>query len=238
MTLARNAPLARGRLRAVLFDAYGTLLDVHSVARLGETIFPGSGDALSTLWRQKQLQYSWLRTLAGSYADFSQVTGDALDYAVEMLALAMTAEARARLIAAYENLAPFPDAAPALAEISRLGLPLAVLSNGTPQMLETAFRAAGLRDRFAALLSVDAVRRYKTSPEAYSLAIARFGGAPADFLLVSSNGWDVAGAAAFGFHTFWVNRLNAPVERMGVTPSAVGASLADLASWLAAEAPT
>ncbi|HVY19275.1 MAG TPA: haloacid dehalogenase type II [Bauldia sp.] len=225
-------------LRAVLFDAYGTLLDVHGVARLGETIFPGSGDALSVLWREKQLQYSWLRTMAGKYADFRQVTGDALDYAAEKLGLALTRQAREQLVGAYERLTPFPDAPPALAAVARLGVPLAVLSNGTSSMLEAAFRSTNLRDHFAALLSVEAAGHYKTSPEAYRIAMARFGGQPRDFVLVSSNGWDVAGAAHFGFRTFWVNRLGAPVERMGAAPSAVGTSLADLAPWLAAQTPT
>jgi 2-haloacid dehalogenase len=135
-------------------------------------------------------------------------------------------------MAAYECLAPFPDAAPMLTALADRGVPLAVLSNGTPLMLEKAFDAAGLRHRFEALLSVDAVGRYKTAPEAYQLAIDRFGGAPGDFLLVSSNGWDVAGATFFGFRTFWVNRGDAPVEQLGVAPTGIGRSLLDLIPWL------
>jgi 2-haloacid dehalogenase len=225
-------------LRAVLFDAYGTLLDVHSVTALAELLFPGNGAALSALWREKQLQYTWLRTMAERYADFHAVTGDALDYALERLGLSSTEEQRASLMAQYERLTPFPDAAPALAAVAAMGAPLAVLSNGTPHLLEAAFRNAGLRERFAALLSVDTVGRYKTAPEAYRMAVDAFGGSAGDFLLVSSNGWDVAGAAHFGFRTFWVNRLGAPVERMGITPSAIGASLADLPPWLAGQTPT
>jgi 2-haloacid dehalogenase len=225
-------------IRAVLFDAYGTLLDVHSVAQLAERLFPGQGAALSTLWRDKQLQYTWLRTLAGRYAGFRAVTGDALDYAAEQLELGLNASDRERLVAEYERLAPFADAPPALAELATLGVPLAVLSNGTPAMLEAAFGAAGLRDRFAALLSVDVVGKYKTAPEAYRIAIDAFGGRANDFVLVSSNGWDVAGATHFGFRTFWVNRQNAPVERMGIAPTAIGSSLADLAPWLASQTPT
>jgi 2-haloacid dehalogenase len=226
------------RTRAVLFDAYGTLLDVHSVATLAEELYPTHGAALSALWRDKQLQYTWLRTLSGRYADFQRVTGDALDYAGERLGLTLDGTSRARLLAAYESLAPFPDARPALLALSALDVPLAVLSNGTPPMLEAAFGAAGLRDHFSALLSVDAAGAYKTSPEAYRLALQTFGGEPGDFVLVSSNGWDVAGAAHFGFRTFWVNRHGAPVERMGVAPSAIGGSLADLAPWLAGQTPT
>jgi 2-haloacid dehalogenase len=231
MTGERSSP------RAVLFDAYGTLLDVHSVVVLTERLFPGEGATLSALWREKQLQYTWLRTLAGDYADFRQVTADALDYAVERLGLSLDPADHAGLMREYERLMPFADVRPALDALAAGGIPLAVLSNGTPEMLEAVFIAAGLRDRFAALLSVDAARRYKTAPEAYRIALDRFGGVPGDFVLVSSNGWDVAGAAHFGFRTFWVNRLGAPVERMGVVPSAIGSSLAELTPWLTGQTP-
>ena len=218
--------------RAILFDAYGTLLDVSHVAALAELNWPGSGEVLSTLWRAKQLQYTWLRSLMQNYADFWQVTGDALDYVVSQLGLTMTAEVRDDLMAAYEKLRPFPDVQPMLRAVARAGLPLAVLSNGTPTMLEMAFGAAGLRAAFTALLSVDVVRSYKTSPQAYQIAIDAFGGVPEDFVLVSSNGWDIAGAAHFGFRTFWVNRTGAPTERLGITPSKIGNTLAELAPWL------
>ena len=220
--------------RAVLFDAYGTLLDVHYVAELAELHWPGRGETLSTLWRDKQLQYSWLRTLMQNYADFWQITGDALDYAVSRLGLPMTVEVRDELMGAYERLRVFPDVQPMLMALASAGVPLAVLSNGTPTMLEKAFGAAGLRAAFTALLSVDTARNYKTSPQAYQIAIDSFGGAPEDFVLVSSNGWDIAGAAQFGFRTFWVNRLGAPTERLGVAPSHTGNNLVELAPWLLA----
>lgn len=217
----------------ILFDAYGTLLDVRSVGVLAEEYFPGTGAALAALWREKQLQYSWIRTLSNRYADFWQVTGEALDYAAEALRLRMTPARRAALIAQYESLAAFPDAGPMLEVLAGFGLPLAVLSNGTSAMLEAAFVHAGLRDRFAVLLSVDAVRAFKTAPAAYQLAVDHFEATPRDLVLVSSNGWDIAGAAGFGLGTFWVNRQDAPVERLGVEPDAVGTSLADLPAWLA-----
>jgi 2-haloacid dehalogenase len=220
-------------MRAVLFDAYGTLLDVHGVAVLAEQTWPGSGAALSTLWRDKQLQYTWLRTLQNDYADFWQVTGEALDYAVGRLGLTMTADVREELAVAYESLPAFPDAAAVLATLAEAAMPLAVLSNGTPKMLERAFGAVRLRGHFQALLSVDGVRHYKTAPEAYQMAIDAFGGRPEEFVLVSSNGWDIAGGARFGFKTFWVNRMGAPVERLGSAPTAIGTSLADLSPWLA-----
>lgn len=221
--------------KAVLFDAYGTLLDVRHVAALAELRWWGHGEALSTLWRDKQVQYSWLRTLMQNYADFWQITGEALDYAVARLGLTMTAEVREELMAAYERMRPFPDVQPMLKTMANMGIPLAVLSNGTPTMLDRAFGAAGLRTAFAALLSVDVVRSYKTSPQAYQIAIDAFGGVPEDFVLVSSNGWDIAGAAHFGFRTFWVNRMGAPTERLGVKPSKIGNTLAELAPWLSAD---
>ena len=224
-------------LRAILFDAYGTLLDVHSVAARAEQLFPGQGHALSALWRDRQLQYSWLRTLSGQYADFWQVTGDGLDYAVARLGLTLTSSDRALLLGEYLRLAAFADAAPMLQAVSELGIRLAVLSNGAPHMLEETFGAAGLRHHFARLLSVDEARRYKTAPAAYQLAVDAFGGAPEDFVLVSSNGWDVAGGGHFGFRTFWVNRLDAPVEALGIQPTAIGRSLADLVPWLQAQTP-
>jgi 2-haloacid dehalogenase len=186
------------------------------------------------LWRDKQLQYSWLRTLSRNYADFWQVTADALDYAAAALGLSPDPAGQAELMAAWERLAPFPDAPPALATLVSRGMPLAVLSNGTPAMLAAAIGHAGLGDRFAALLSVDAVAQYKTAPAAYQLAVEHFGAAPGELLLVSSNGWDAAGATAFGLQTFWVNRSGAPVERVGVTPTASGTSLLDLPVWLEA----
>lgn len=219
---------------AILFDAYGTLLDVGSVRAAAERLFPGKGAALSALWRDKQLQYSWLRSLAGRYADFRQVTQDGLDYAADALGVTLADRERSLLAAEYETLTPFADAAPALAALGRIGLPLAVLSNGTPRMLEAAFANAGLRDHFAALISVDAAQQYKVAPAAYQLAADQFGARPEELLLVSSNAWDVAGAALFGLSTYWVNRANAPFERLGVNPDGTGQTLSDLPGWLAA----
>lgn len=220
--------------RAIIFDAYGTLLDVHGVAAAAEALFPGRGQALSGLWRDKQLAYSWIRTLAGRHADFARLTADALDHAAEALGLRLAAEGRAGLLAAYRGLPAFSDVAPALAALAEAGLPLGVLSNGTPEMLEAALGAAGLRDRFAAILSIEAVQRYKTAPEAYALGPARFGVAAGELLFVSSNGWDVAGAGWFGYRTFWVNRAGLPRERLGSPPDGTGRSLADLVTALAA----
>jgi 2-haloacid dehalogenase len=168
--------------------------------------------------------------------DFWQLTGEALDYATAALELDMAADTREQLLGRFLELAPFADAAPLLDRLGAGGVPLAVLSNGTPDMLEAAFGHCGLRQHFAALISVDAVRAYKTAADAYRLAIDAFGGAPSDYVLVSSNGWDVAGAGHFGFRTFWVNRSGAPIERLGLAPTGIGRSLAELPDWLGREA--
>ncbi len=220
--------------RAILLDVYGTLLDVHGVAVRAEAMFPGKGRALSALWRDKQLQYSWLRTLAGRHADFRQVTADGLDYAAEALELSLSPAGRGELLDLYLQLPAWPDAPPALAALREAGHTLAALSNGSPQMLAPALEAAGLTPLLDDVLSIESAGRYKVAPEAYRLAVDRFGGAPADFLLVSSNGWDAAGARLFGFRAFWVNRAGAPVERLGVVPTGVGTTLGDLVAWLAA----
>lgn len=216
----------------ILFDVYGTLLDVHGVALLADSFFPGHGAELSRLWRDRQLQYTWLRSLGDHYADFEAVTADALDQAAAQLALPLTPDRRVALLDAYLSLPAFADAEAALAALRARGITLAVLSNGTPGMLEPALQAAGLRSFLDRVISVDAVRRYKPAREAYALGLQAFGGLPADILFVSSNGWDVAGAAWFGYGTFWINRAGAAVERLGVAPGEQGRSLADLVAAL------
>lgn len=215
-------------IKAIAFDAYGTLFDVYSVGALGEEMFPGKGAALATLWRDKQITYTQLRTLCDRYADFRQVTGDALDYAGEALGLGMTAEQRDRLMGQYERLSAFSEVPGVLAALKAKNLPLAILSNGTPGMLRTAADAAGISPLLDHLLSVDSVRRFKTAPEAYQLGPDAFGVPAGEILFVSSNGWDVSGATWFGYTTFWVNRTGAPRERLGVAPTAEGRSLEDL----------
>lgn len=201
--------------RAFVFDAYGTLFDVHSVVEAGRAI-TGDPQALSTLWRQKQLEYTWLRSLMERYEDFWVVTGLALRYAMRRLGITATEAQVAALMDAYLALLPFPEVPSALRGLA--GTPLAILSNGSPRMLEGAVRSSGLDGVFTHVLSVDAVRVYKPSPRVYELAPLALGVTPGDILFVSSNGWDVAGAAAFGFRTCWCNRANAPAEELDVTP--------------------
>ena len=203
------------RPKAFVFDAYGTLFDVHSVVEAGRAV-TGDPQALSTLWRQKQLEYTWLRSLMGRYEDFWAVTEAALRWALGRLGIRTGETEIARLMEAYLSLATFPEVPDALAAMA--GTPLGILSNGSPRMLAVAVRSSGLEGRLAHVLSVDAVRTYKPSPAVYELGTRAFGLSASDILFVSSNGWDVAGAKAFGYRACWCNRLGAPRENLGVTP--------------------
>ncbi|PQV53515.1 (S)-2-haloacid dehalogenase [Paraburkholderia sp. BL21I4N1] len=243
--------------KAVIFDAYGTLFDVHSVIAAAEQMFPGHGDALSQLWRQKQIEYTQLRTLAdpagAHYRPFWDITLDALRFAAKKRQLTLSRAAEKRLMDEYACLSAFPDAVPALrllreaASSAAVAAPsgsattgaeassplrLAILSNGNPQMLDIAVKSAGMTGLFDHVLSVDAVRAYKPSPAAYTLGTQAFGAEPRELVFVSSNGWDVAGAAWFGFTTFWLNRQNAPVEELGVMPHGTGGGMHDLPAFL------
>ena len=199
--------------RALIFDAYGTLFDVHSVIEAGRAI-TGDPQALSTLWRQKQLEYTWLRALMGRYEDFWAVTEQALRFAVRRLGLGATDAQVAALMQAYLSLAAFPEVRATLARLA--GTPLGILSNGSPRMLAAAVESSGLARTFRHVLSVDAVKTYKPSPRVYDLGPRAFGLPAAEILFVSSNAWDVAGAKAYGYLTCWCNRLGAPMEGLGV----------------------
>jgi 2-haloacid dehalogenase len=209
---------------ALVFDAYGTLFDVHSVLRRCESFFPGRGAELSQLWRAKQLEYTWQRSLMGRYAPFSTVTREALAYSCEALRLELTAERMEALMAEYNMLSPFADVAPTLSRFA--SFKKAILSNGSPDMLQPLVQGSGLQ--FDAILSVDAVGVYKPSPEVYELAVARLDMARDEIGFVSSNCWDALGAKAFGFTVFWINRGGAPVDRLGFKPDAILRTLGDL----------
>ena len=205
-----------------VFDAYGTLFDVNAAAaqaakepehaRLA-AVWP----ALARDWRTKQLQYTWLRAVAGRHCDFWQVTQDGLDWAMEAHGL-QDAATRARLLALYWELAAFPEVAEMLTALKAHGAATAILSNGSPDMLDGAVTSAGIGHLLDAVLSVDAVGAFKPHASVYDLVCARFGGVPSDVLYVSSNGWDAAGAAGYGFRTVWVNRAGEPVDRLYATP--------------------
>ena len=212
-------------IRGYVFDAYGTLFDVHSVVEAGRTI---STDpmALSLAWRQKQLEYTWLRSLMGRYEDFWTVTEDALRWAIARRDLRATEADVQRLMEAYLSLGCFPEVASALATLT--GRPRAILSNGTPKMLAAAVASGGLAAHLDHVLSVDAVKVYKPSPTVYALGPRALGIAVADLLFVSSNAWDVAGAKSFGYQVAWCNRADAPPERLGIAPDYIIRSLDQL----------
>lgn len=221
--------------RGILFDAYGTLFDVYSLGPIAESIFPGHGAALAALWREKQVDYSRLRTLCGRYVDFLTLTDESLRHACERLGLDLTEDARRHLLERYARLGAHPDVADTLERLHAHGLPLSILSNGTAAMLAAALSAAGLARLFTHVLSADQVRKFKTAPEVYQLGVAAFGCPAAELVFVSSNGWDACCATWFGYRTFWVNRSGEPVERLGVTPTGEGRSFPDLLGFLGLE---
>ncbi|WP_270934482.1 haloacid dehalogenase type II [Falsiroseomonas oryzae] len=200
-----------GSPAAVVFDAYGTLLDVHAAVARHAGRLGAQASAVSALWRAKQLEQSWILSATGDYADFATLTRRALDIALAAHGIADDA-LRDDLLGAYRRLDAFPDAAPALAALRGAGLATAILSNGEPAMLEEAVAAAGLDPLLDAVLSVHPLRRYKPAPEVYALATTRFGCAPERIAFVSANAWDAFGAARFGFRVHWLTRAPVPVE--------------------------
>jgi 2-haloacid dehalogenase len=212
-------------IHGYVFDAYGTLFDVHSVVEAGRAITSDPA-ALSIMWRQKQLEYTWLRSLMGRYEDFWSVTAAALRHAIGRLGLTATDAQAARLLDAYLSLACFPEVKDALTRLE--GRPRAVLSNGSPRMLDAAVASSGIGPLVQHVISVDRVKTYKPSPEVYALGPAVIGIPAGDLLFVSSNAWDVAGAKSFGYRVAWCNRLGAPDENLGVRADYVIGSLREL----------
>ncbi|WP_334175281.1 haloacid dehalogenase type II [Pseudoxanthobacter sp.] len=214
--------------RAVyVFDAYGTLFDVHAAVRRHAQAVGPAADRLSDLWRRKQLEYSWIRALMGHYRDFWQLTEDALDFA-----FAATPEAdpstRAVLLDAYRTLDVYPEVYEVLTALKAGGARLAILSNGTPKMLASAVASARLGDAIDEVISVDEIATYKTAQTVYDLVATRFRVFPDAVSFQSSNRWDVAGATAYGFRTVWINRTGQPEEYPDLKPAAVLPSLKGL----------
>jgi 2-haloacid dehalogenase len=220
-----TAPLSG--IRAAVFDAYGTLFDVASAAAGARDALGERWQPLAELWRAKQLQYTWLRSLSGHHVDFWRVTGDALDFALEALGLD-GAPLRARLMSSYQVLGAYPEAREALLRLRAAGLRLAILSNGAPAMLASAARSAGLDDVLEAILSVEDVGIYKPHPSVYRLAVDRLGVPAGEILFVSSNGWDAHGASACGLRVAWCNRTGQPRERLPGAPDVEIRSLSEL----------
>ena len=218
--------------RAVLFDAYGTLFDVYSVALLAEQLFPGFGERLSILWRDKQIEYTRLTSMGGvrgeRYRPFWELTRAGLRFAALRLKLTLDASAEDSLMNQYLHLAAFPENKELLLELKRRGIPAGILSNGDPQMLAAAVNSAGFAGLLAHQLSVHSLRKYKPDPAVYALGEQAFKLVAKEILFVSSNGWDAIGATWFGYTTLWVNRSGLPPEQLDTEPTRIGNSLHDV----------
>jgi 2-haloacid dehalogenase len=219
----------------ILFDAYGTLFDVYSIRALAEELFQGQGAALAALWRDRQIDYTRLRTLSDRYVDFLTVTEEALRYSCDRLRLVLSEDKCRRLLGQYHRLTAYPEVRPALERLRAHGFVLAVLSNGTPSMLEAAITAAGMSGLFTHVLSADQVRKFKTAPEVYQLGVDAFDRPAGQLVFVSSNGWDACCAAGFGYRTLWINRAGDPAERLGILPTGEARDMNDTLSFLGLE---
>lgn len=214
-------------IKACVFDAYGTLFDIHSPTAAIADELGDKAQPLSEMWRAKQLQYTWLRSLMDEYTEFWEITGDGLDYALAAHGID-DADIRERLMSLYLTLDAYPDAIDTLKKLKEAGYPTAILSNGSPEMLDAAVTNSGLAPLLDQVLSVHDVGIYKPSARVYQLAVDRMAVAANEICFVSANAWDAAGAAGFGFQVAHLNRFNQPVERLPAKPHAVMKSLSDL----------
>jgi len=221
-------------IKACVFDAYGTLFDFAAAARACRDVLAGDADKLTALWRDKQLQYTWLRSLASCYADFWQVTGDALDFALETLDIDRPG-LRDRLMTLYLTLDTFPEVPDVLRRLKQSGMRTAILSNGSPKMLDAIVTGNNLAPLFDAVLSVDEVGVYKTHPKVYQLAVDRLGVAAVQISFQSSNAWDAFAASAFGMRVVWCNRYGQRRERLPGKPDREVKSLAELPALVGVE---
>ena len=224
--------LDRSRVKAIAFDAF-PIFDPRSVFALAKLLFPEQGADLSNEWRTRQFEYTWLRIATKRYADFWQVTGDALEFAAAKLGLQIRQDQRDRLMNAYLQLKAWPDVVPALTSLKNSGFRLAFLSNFTPHMLEANIASAGLAGFFDHVLSTDQAKTYKPDPRAYQVGTKSLKLKPHKILFVAFAGWDAAGAKQFGYPVFWVNRQKLPAENLGATADTTGNSLAQLVRFLA-----
>ena len=214
--------------RAVLFDAYGTLFDVYSVGVAAERLFPGAGERLGVLWRDKQIEYTRLTSMSGRPRSFRECTLAGLRYAARRFDLPLPVEAEGELMGAYERLAPFAENRAVLLELRRRGIRAGVLSNGDPDMLAAVVRNAGFDGLLDPVLSVEGTGRFKTDPVTYALGTGALGLAAGEILFVSSNCWDAIGATWFGYTTLWINRFGLPLDELGAEPTRTGTSLVDV----------
>jgi 2-haloacid dehalogenase len=224
-------PAGPPRHKAVVFDAF-PILDPRPAFRVVTAIVPSRSTELLDAWRSRQFEYQWLRALAGRYDDFERATEDALVFAARSVGMPVTAEHKRALLQSYLELPVWPDVAEGLAALKRRGLGIAVLSNATPRILDTALAQAGLMSAFDAVLSTDSIATFKPDPRAYRLAADALGVEARDALFVSSAAWDAAGASWCGHPTFWLNRFVAPAEELGVAIDGTGATMTDLLHFI------
>jgi len=217
-------------IRAILFDVYGTLLDVHGLTPHLDRLAPGRGDLISALWRQRQIDYTRLRTMIDRYEPFDRVTADGLDFACAKLGVNLPSAEREAILQSYQALPVHLDVRSTLQALN--GVPMGVLSNGTLPMLTEGLRAAEIDQYFEYVLSADSVGKYKVAPEVYQLGPQALGLPPEEIGFVSSNAWDAAGATWFGYRVFWVNRVGEPLEKLGASPEYEARSLAELPAWV------
>lgn len=233
------APASRGRasnrakIKAVAFDGF-PIIDPRPVFAKAEEIFPGKGLELGNVWRTRQFEYTWLRTMTGNYADFWRVTEDSLAFAAKLLKIELSADQRDQLMRSYLELKAWPDVLPALRQLRSVGVRMAFLSNLTNAMLDAAVKNSGLEGFFEDHLSTDRVRAFKPDPRAYQMGIDAFKLKKEEIAFAAFAGWDAAGAGWFGYPTFWVNRLKAPVDELGVVPNGTGPGLDDLVKFVLA----
>lgn len=218
-------------VQAVLFDAFGTLFDVYSVGALAEQLYPGKGEALTQLWRDRQIDYTRLVSMGQRWRPFWDLTRAALRYACARLDLELGSEREAQLLNQYRHLSSFPENKAVLQTLKARGIPTAILSNGDSDMVDIAVRSASLDGLFDHLISVERVQRFKPDPATYALGTEALGKPAKHILFVSSNGWDAVGATWHGYTTLWVNRAKLPLEALDTAPSRTGSSLRDVLAF-------
>jgi 2-haloacid dehalogenase len=230
-SVAHAESAAVPRFKAIAFD-YFVLFNPDSIVTEAERLFPGKGRELTNLWRTRQFEYGWLRSITDRYVDFYAVTEDALVYATNALKLELAPASKRRLLEAYLHLTPWPDTADALRQLRSSGLRIITIANFSPTMLRANAENAGLIGLFDLLLSTDANHTYKPDPRAYQLGMDRLGLAKHEILFAAFGGWDAAGAKSFGYPTFWVNRFNQPVEELGIRPDQTSTDMGGLLEFV------
>ncbi len=231
VVMAKNALAAGTKIKAIAFDGF-PIIDARPVFAKAEEIFPGNGMALGNAWRTRQFEYSWLRTLGGKYTNFWQVTEESLVFSAKLLRLELSSAQRDQLMQTYLTLKAWPDAAPALKELKAAGIRMAFLSNLTEEMLDAVVKNSNLQGIFEAHLSTDRVKAFKPDPRAYQMGVDAFKLKKEEIVFAAFGGWDAAGAKWFGYPTFWVNRMNLPVEELSVAPDGMSTGLSDLVKFV------